>query len=562
MSGMRPQDCLLCAMRVVANARTSTTDAQLNFGKEKSHGFQSSWSWKKKACLSATAQLECEEETGPLDSKASKENMSCLDDPSGFPEVSIKLEQEEEPRIQDCQGLEDSKALSGSRLVKIEESSSPQSTTLAESRGTSLEVPLANVLLCPEQDNFTELAPKTKMPQEKHRGRRRSEVPLESTLLARKALKGVFESSDSEENSDVSSRAGDNDKYVPATKSCSEPENRVSSEISPATSTDEEQPLSGAPAVCGKMVTLQTDLNLATLLSLRSKLDSNSELFACLELALEKLSLEPPCVTNDALLTIAADQHVMQWISGKGNCEIVIYYSQGKPHCQVYVATWEQYLSCLCSQPQVLSLGNLLCTRSRLRCWSSSNKDMSLACFDEAVKRFLVEPIAVKQDARMLVECAGRVVAFVSGQGSCEISVFLENDVPLYNAQVKRTHVFLMRLRAGIVELNSENLREVRDRLGEGVLKRCFDFASSRFIHEPKCIQTNAKMVVMSSSDEALQLIAGKGQNLIMVFSTEDGISYQVSTCGWWELLARIMHKLQSAWPPGGTGDGRTRIEE
>lgn len=298
--------------------------------------------------------------------------------------------------------------------------------------------------------------------------------------------------------------------------------------------------------------TLRKDL-LATLLSLWSKLDSNSELFACLELALERML---PCIVNNVLLTIAADQKMKQWISGEGENEIVIYYSQGKPHCQVYLATWEEYLSWLGSQPQVLSLGNLLCARSRLRCWSSSHKDKSFACFAEAVERFLVEPIAVKQDARMLVECAGQMVEFVSGQGSCEISVFLKDDMPLYSVQVKHTDVFLMRVRAGIVDLNSENLREVRDRLGESELKCCFHFAWSQFIHEPKCIQTNAKMVVMSS--EVLQLIAGKGQNLILVSGTENGMRYEVSPWGWWELLARIIHKLQSAWPPGGG----TRIQE
>lgn len=295
------------------------------------------------------------------------------------------------------------------------------------------------------------------------------------------------------------------------------------------------------------MVTLLGNLDLATLLTLRTTLDSNSELFACLELTLEKLYREPSCVRNSAILTIATDQNVIQWKSGNGDCEIVVFYNQGKPNYQVFVAKWEDYLSCLCSEPQFLSLGRLLYIRSRLRCWSSSKETLPLACFDEAVERFLMEPIAVKQDAHMLVECAGRVIEFVSGKGSCEISVFLKDNVPVYNVQVKRMNIFLMRVRAGIVELNLENLREVRDRLGEGKLKCCFDLAVSEYIQEPKRIQKNAKLLVISCK-ETLQMIAGKGENQIIVFSHDNGISYQVSTYGWWDLVVRIMSKFQSAW--------------
>ncbi|XP_066468624.1 piggyBac transposable element-derived protein 4-like isoform X1 [Tiliqua scincoides] len=192
-------------------------------------------------------KLEHEEETWALDAKTSKENKSFPDAPSGFPEVPIKSEPEEEPWIQDYQGLEDNKALLGMGRVKVENSSLLESTRHMESSGTSLEITMENVSQCPQQDNFTEVPSKTPVQQRKHHGRRMSR---ESTLFARKALKRVFESSDSEENNDTSSGAGENDEYVPATESCSEPEDHVPSEISSATSTDEEQPV--APSVRGR----------------------------------------------------------------------------------------------------------------------------------------------------------------------------------------------------------------------------------------------------------------------------------------------------------------------
>ncbi|XP_060094203.1 uncharacterized protein LOC132571429 [Heteronotia binoei] len=295
------------------------------------------------------------------------------------------------------------------------------------------------------------------------------------------------------------------------------------------------------------MASQMGELSISSLLSIRKKVDPSRELFSCLNLALEKLSLEPPCIRNNARLTIAANQSLLEWNSGKGDCEIVIFHSQDKPRYYVYTTEWEQYLSRLCSQSYPLTLGNLLTTRSKLRLWSSSGTNLSLACFDQAVKCFSMEPNAVKQDARMLVECEGQVVEFVSGQGSCEISVFLSaDDVPKYDIQTKNWHVFLERLRAGIVPLNLENIKMVKDRLGSWKedLRHCFDVALLAFVREPACITENAKLVVVANG-ETIELISGKGENQITVFSSEDGIQCRVSTRGWWELIARSLNRKE-----------------
>lgn len=295
------------------------------------------------------------------------------------------------------------------------------------------------------------------------------------------------------------------------------------------------------------MASQMGELTFSALLFFRSKTEPGGKLFSCLDLALEKLSLEPPCVRNNARLTIAADQALIEWSAGKGNCELVIFHSQGKPHYYIYAAEWEQYLSRLCSQSYPLTLGNLLKTRSKLRLWSSPGSTLPLACFDQAVKCFSMEPGAVKQDARMLVECEGQVVEFISGQGSCEISVFLSADnAPKYDIQVKSWHVFLERLRAGIVPLNLENLKMVKDRLGSWKedLSHCFDVALLTFVKEPKCIQENAKLVV-AAGGETVELASGKGENQITVLSSQDGIQYRVSTRGWWELIARSLNKQE-----------------
>lgn len=77
----------------------------------------------------------------------------------------------------------------------------------------------------------------------------------------------------------------------------------------------------------------------STLLSLWSRVDPNSELFSCLNLALNQLSLEPQCIRNNARLTIAADRKLLEWIFGKGDCEITVFCIQGKAQYHVFVAT-------------------------------------------------------------------------------------------------------------------------------------------------------------------------------------------------------------------------------
>ncbi|XP_077187310.1 uncharacterized protein LOC143834384 [Paroedura picta] len=295
------------------------------------------------------------------------------------------------------------------------------------------------------------------------------------------------------------------------------------------------------------MASQMEELSFSALLSLRNRAKRSGELFSCLDLALEKLSLEPPCIRNNARLTVAANHTLKEWISGKGGCEIVIFHSQGKPHYYTYAAEWRQYLSRLCSQSYPLSLGNLLKTRSQLCLWGSAGEAPSLACFDRAVEGFLMEPSVVKQDARMLVECEGRVVEFVSGQGSCEISVFLSaDDVPQYDVEVKSWYVFLERLRAGIVPLTLENLKMVRDRLGrwQEDLHDCFDVAVLTFAKEPSWIQENAKLVI-AASGETIELVSGKGENQVRVFGSKDGIQYRISPRGWWELIARSWGKKE-----------------
>lgn len=292
---------------------------------------------------------------------------------------------------------------------------------------------------------------------------------------------------------------------------------------------------------------LSEDLIFRNLLIAKNKEKSNSKLSACFICALEKLQREPPCVRRNAHVTISDGHTLKEFTSGNEECAITIFYNQGKVQYDVFVPTWELYLSRLCSSTQPLSLGTLLSIRNHLQSWGSTRNGLSsLACFDRAVERFSMEPDVVRQDAEMLVECGGNVMRFISGKESCKISVFSKHGEPEYDIEVHDPYVAMERLRTGIEPLTVENLLRIKDRLGTlkwWEFKGYLDEAISKFCLEPLCVQKNARMLIMKGSERIL-LISGKGENLITVSERFGMIKYQVSVRGWWEQAARTLKKF------------------
>ncbi|XP_053145405.1 uncharacterized protein LOC128342285 [Hemicordylus capensis] len=290
------------------------------------------------------------------------------------------------------------------------------------------------------------------------------------------------------------------------------------------------------------------ELILKNLLLAKNKEEPSSKLSSCFNCALEKLQREPVCVRSNAHLTISDGHTLMEFTSGNGECQITVFHNQGKVHYDVFVPYWDLYFSRLCTTAQPLSVGTILGIRSHLHSWGSSRKGFSsLACFDLAVERFPMEPDAVQRDAELLVECAGQVMKFISGQGSCKISVFFRFGEPTYDVQELSWDLVMERLRTGVEPLTTENLWRLRDKLRTtkwGELRRCLDEAIGRFCKEPRCVQDNAKMLIVTSNDNIV-LISGKGENHITVTYKYGMIEYQLSERGWWEMAARVLQKKE-----------------
>ncbi|KAG6922341.1 hypothetical protein G0U57_002811, partial [Chelydra serpentina] len=148
----------------------------------------------------------------------------------------------------------------------------------------------------------------------------------------------------------------------------------------------------------------------------------NEELRGCFEWALQEYCKEPPCVKENARISIRWGGREMVFRSGMGECRIIVCCIQGKPQYHVIEPTREAYLARLQSDPQPLSTRNLRKVRDTLKLWGIRSKELR-ACFEVAPREFSKEPLCVKANARLQVTCDKAKVRFISGLGKCEISV-------------------------------------------------------------------------------------------------------------------------------------------
>nr|XP_008123278.1 PREDICTED: uncharacterized protein LOC103282400 [Anolis carolinensis] len=189
-----------------------------------------------------------------------------------------------------------------------------------------------------------------------------------------------------------------------------------------------------------------------------------------------------------------------------------------------------------------LTVGNLLRHRDQL----SGVNILLKACFDVAIDIFDKEPPLVQQNARMVIQCAGPPIEFLSGNGECEISVYLLYNEIQHSIRELTPEMYLARLSVRQEPLSIFNMLWVRGKLQSwGVLspelEGCLDFAIEEFAKEPFCIQDNAHMVV-DCGGQVVTFASGNGQNIINIYNVRDGsIHYRIRTSGLWASTARFL---------------------
>nr|XP_048673958.1 uncharacterized protein LOC125621273 [Caretta caretta] len=204
------------------------------------------------------------------------------------------------------------------------------------------------------------------------------------------------------------------------------------------------------------------------------------------------------------------------------------------------------HVAALLSFQEPLTIANLLRHRDRLQGLDEASYELR-ECLERAVEEFSKEPPAVQANAWLSVQCAGRVLEFLSGQGDCKISVYLLHHRVRYSVEVRTAELYLARLAVHPEPLSVDALLRVQRRLQAwGVLteelRGCLDFAVQKFTEEPLCVQDNARMVV-DCAGRALSFSAGAGGNQINVYDDRDGrVHYRIQASGLWARTARFLN--------------------
>ncbi|XP_065419167.1 uncharacterized protein LOC135974678 [Chrysemys picta bellii] len=279
----------------------------------------------------------------------------------------------------------------------------------------------------------------------------------------------------------------------------------------------------------------QESLSADTLQRVLSELGSchgdTDALTTCLDRAWQGFCQEPRCVQENARLLIEGGCGDLQFISGRGQCEISVLVADGEPQYHITELGGDKPVTWSHASPEPLSVTDLVRVRDRLGHWGVLGEELS-GCFGEAISQFSREPRCMQENARMGIRWGGGELKFVSGQGQCEISVVLADGEPQYHITELGGDRPVMWSHASPEPLSVADLVRVRDRLGHwGVLGEelsgCFGEAISQFSQEPQCVQENTRMRIRWDGG-SLQFLSGEGQCEICVCCRDESPQYEV----------------------------------
>nr|XP_005314686.3 uncharacterized protein LOC101940633 [Chrysemys picta bellii] len=204
-------------------------------------------------------------------------------------------------------------------------------------------------------------------------------------------------------------------------------------------------------------------------------------------------------------------------------------HSNRKPHNHVRELTRDMDLARLRSCPQPLSMETLQGVRDALEKWGVLDEELG-AGFERALAEFPREPPCVQRNARMVIQSDETELTFFSGKGKCKISI--SDNGTCYEVKEPTAQVYLARLRSRPQKLSTKSLQGVRDVLEKwGVLDEelgaSFERALVEFPREPRCVKSNARMVIRHDHTE-LVFVSGQGECEITVSEGDGEPCYEV----------------------------------
>ncbi|CAM2101385.1 unnamed protein product [Caretta caretta] len=261
------------------------------------------------------------------------------------------------------------------------------------------------------------------------------------------------------------------------------------------------------------------------------------ELSGCFGEAIAQFSREPPCVQGNARMRLDWDRRSLEFLSGKGQCEISVSCQEGNPRYHFHVETLpvHLYVARLRSRNDPLSADSLLKFHTELGLCRGDTAALR-ARLHKAWEGFSQEPRCMQENARLLVQWGRRQLTFTSGNGECEISVRNGDGKPQYHVRKIPVHVYVAQLRVPGQSLSVDTLQRVLSELGAchgdtGALTACFYRAWEGFRQEPRCVQENARLLILWDGGE-LEFVSGQGQCEISVLLADGEPQYRITELG------------------------------
>ncbi|XP_034277567.1 uncharacterized protein LOC117668003 isoform X2 [Pantherophis guttatus] len=146
----------------------------------------------------------------------------------------------------------------------------------------------------------------------------------------------------------------------------------------------------------------------------------------CFDTAIKEFTLEPQMVKENAKMILECNGTRKEFVSGKGENYIEVFWVDGQTHYTVKEANSQVYVARLRRQSLPLSLASILNVDQQLA--SLEGSEELRQCLNEIIEEFPKEPHTVQDNAVLEVSCGGSNVTFRSGDGKNEINVYKDTQ--------------------------------------------------------------------------------------------------------------------------------------
>ncbi|KAL8212957.1 UNVERIFIED_CONTAM: hypothetical protein K2H54_059806 [Gekko kuhli] len=167
-------------------------------------------------------------------------------------------------------------------------------------------------------------------------------------------------------------------------------------------------------------------LSVATLLEAQSQEPPQGAMRNCLDEAVLKFSDEPGVLKKNARMVLQCNGTKREFLSGEGENDIEVVWISGKVEYLVHEASPEVRVARLGRRPLPLNLTTIIGVREDLETQGALEELQD--CLDKVVQEFPREPMAVQNNAMLIVSC-GTGLSFISGEGQTMINVYREDNM-------------------------------------------------------------------------------------------------------------------------------------